>query len=249
MANLNYYQIAAEASSKIGNHSGLLYLKEISKHRNTILDVGCGEGTRLNTLLPKNKNGTGIDISKQAVKKAQIQYPYHNFFSANNENLPFKDGSFDLVYTTFVLEHTKNPKRFINEMLRVLSPKGELVIICPNYGAPNRRSPNSIENPIKKLIQGFINDFSKNNDLSWTKVTPKNIYHQVDDDTTVEPYLLSLSRFLRANHLKIIKSSSLWQLESTTTNPRKLLFYYLGRLGVFPFKYYGPQIFIAALKT
>jgi len=248
MSSLNYYQVAGEASSKIGNHQGLLYLQKKAKHSKNTLDVGCGEGTRLDTLLPKTSLGVGIDISKKAIKLAKEQYSRHKFFHSKNRVLPFNNNSFDLVYIAFVLEHTKNPKKFINEMIRVLSPKGELVIICPNYGAPNRRSPNSIENPIKKLIKGFINEFSIKNELSFTKVTPKDVYDQVDDDTTVEPYVLSLKKYLKSKGFKIIKCSSLWSLEPFSLNPRKILFTFLGKLGILPFKYWGPQIFIVARK-
>ena len=245
---MDYYQVAKQASSEVGNHQGLLYLQEKAKHSRNILDVGCGEGTRLNTLLPKTTPGVGVDINRKAIKLAKSQYPRHKFISTNDETLPFKDNSFELVYSAFVLEHTKSPKKFLNEMLRVLSPRGELVILCPNYGAPNRRSPNSTESPVKKLIKGFTNDFLAGNDLAWTKVKPKRDYQQIDDDTTVEPYILSLKRYLKCKKLKIIKISSLWSLEEKTINPRKLLFFTLGQLNISPFKYWGPQIFIATSK-
>jgi ubiquinone/menaquinone biosynthesis C-methylase UbiE len=248
MSKPNYYQIAGEASSKINGHRGLLYIQKKAKHNKNILDVGCGEGTRLSTLLPKNKKGVGVDISKQAIGKAKLKYPRHKFVHTQDETLPFKDNSFDLIYTAFVLEHTKNPKKFIKEIVRVLDFKGELVIICPNYGAPNRRSPNSKESPVKKLLNGFFKDFSLNSNLNWTKVTPKKRFKKIDDDTTVEPYILSLKKYLESKNLKVSKTSSLWRLEEKTTSLRKLLFLVLGKLGVFPFKYWGPQIFLVAKK-
>jgi len=244
----DYYQIAHEASAQIGDHQGLQYLQQLAKSSKNILDIGCGEGTRLNTLLPKDIKGTGVDISKIAIKKAKEQYPRHRYIQTKGESLPFKDNSFDLVYTAFVLEHTENPEYFLKEAKRVLKPKGSLVILCPNYGAPNRRSPNSIETPIKKLISGIAKDFIPSKNLNWTKVTPKKSFKKIDDDTTQEPYLLSLIRFLKENKLKILKYSSLWEKEEKTKNPRKLLFLILGKLNIFPFKYWGPQIFLSVTK-
>ena len=134
-------------------------------------------------------------------------------------------------------------------MIRVLKPGGSLVILAPNFGAPNRRSPCSHKNPLLKLITGYLKDLrsSPGHNLNWTRVTPKKTYTQIDDDTTVEPYLYSLERYLN-NYLTIKVSTSLWSLEEKTSNPRKLLFARLGDTGCSPFSYWGPQIFIHGLK-
>ena len=47
--------------------------------------------------------------------------------------------------------------------------------MAPNFGAPNRRSPNSIENKILKLVKGFFMDFCDNGKkINWKTVLPKN---------------------------------------------------------------------------
>lgn len=247
---MSYYSIAKKASQTIGKHQGLLFLKAQAAKSKRILDVGCGEGTRLNTLLSKNQKGTGVDISPKALNIAKSQYPHHNFIHTKNETLPFKNDYFDLVYTAFVLEHVQDPEKFIQEMIRVTKPNGLIVFLAPNYGSPNRRSPNSTQNPIKKLIVSIYYDFfpQKNNKLNWVKVTLKKQFNKIDDDTVCEPYLYSLINFLKINNLKIQKSSSLWELEAKTIHPRKLLFLFLGRLSIFPFRYWGPQIFVSAVK-
>ena len=53
--------------------------------------------------------------------------------NATGENLPFPDGSFDIVYSANVLEHTNDPARVLQEAVRVLKPGGTLQIVCPNY--------------------------------------------------------------------------------------------------------------------
>ena len=45
------------------------------------------------------------------------------------EDLPFADGSFDLVYSHGVLHHTPNTPRTIREVHRVLAPGGRAVIM------------------------------------------------------------------------------------------------------------------------
>lgn len=227
-----YYEIASQAGKKIDGHPGLMKLRELCKKADKILDIGCGEGSRLNAM----GGGVGVDINRFAISQAKKKYPESDFQIASVEKLPFPDKSFDLVYSAFVIEHVKSPEKMLEEMIRVTSKR--LVIICPNYGAPNRRSPVSIENPIIKLIRGLF-WLPNPNILNWTKVTPRKKYVNIDDDTTVEPYLLSLKRYLENKGLKIEECSSLWGLEPPTLNPRKLFFKTF-------FKYWGPQIFLSA---
>ncbi len=245
---LDYYTTAAAASKEIGDHYGLRRLAELAQGSQKILDVGCGEGTRLHTLAPK-KIATGVDASSAAIKLAQKKYPKNTFVKADASKLPFPNAKFDLVYCAFVLEHTTDPEAVITEMLRVCQPGGKIVFLCPNFGAPNRRSPNSVESPLRKLIAGVVADiFTSASNLTWRHVTPKQNYSQIDDDTTVEPYLLSLVRFLKSKKIKICDASSLWSLEPASSSPRKQLFKILGQKKLYPFINWGPQLFIEAQK-
>jgi SAM-dependent methyltransferase len=245
---MDYYQIAAEASKTIGAHPGLLDLVQRCKTAVRILDVGCGEGSRLSTLLPPGKCGWGVDVNKKVIIEARKKYPSHKFLSYDGRKLPYEDNYFDLVYTAFVLEHTQDPDLFISESLRVCKPGGTFVIICPNYGSPNRRSPVSKENPLIKFGLGLIADFWWKRKLVWSKVTPLEYYDFIDADTTVEPYLLFLQKYINSIGSTIIKSSSLWELEPQPNNLRKRLFLNLGKAGIFPFKYWGPQVYLVATK-
>lgn len=244
-----YYKIAKDASAQIGSHPGLRHLKSVCSRAEKILDLGCGEGTRLQ-LMAAGKPAWGVDIDKYAITQARRQYPQHNFQVYSGQQLPFPDNHFSLVYSTFVLEHTLAPEQFLAEAIRVTRPKGQLILLCPNFGAPNRRSPNSRQIPFRKLCRGIAADFSHPSPerLNWERVTPKSEYGQIDDDTTVEPYLPTLAAFLEHRRFEILKASSLWDLEPMTLHPRKLLFLILGRLGVHPVKHWGPQIFVAGRK-
>ena len=245
---MNYYQIAKTASSQLGDHEGLLYLKYLCRTAAKILDVGCGEGTRLQTLLPTDIHGFGLDPSRAAIARAKKQYPVHRFVVGSGEKLPFKNNSFDLVYSAFAIEHCTDPEKFIQEMVRVTRIGGCIVILAPNYGAPGRRSPNSVEKPYNKLFEGLIKDFFPYPGLDWQQVVPKTDYREIDSDTTFEPYLKSLLYYLNQKKLKIIRYSSLWSLENSGVNFRKLTIRFLGQMGISPFKYWGPQLFVCAKK-
>lgn len=245
---MDYYRTAKKASLQIDGHKGLEYLKSTIPSYPKVLDVGCGEGSRLNQLMPAGTVGFGIDPSDKAIAMAKKQYPRHKFRLGIGEELPYEDGYFDLVYSAFSLEHCLNPEKFIMEMHRVCRPGGKLVVLAPNYGAPNRRSPVSKLDPVSKLCEGIIKDFFPHPGLDWTAVTPSDKYLQIDDDTTFEPYLLSLLRFLYKRGLRIEKYSSLWELDDKPIRIHHRLFSSLGKLGLSPFRYWGPQVFVSAVK-
>jgi len=55
---------------------------------------------------------------------------------ADGEQLPFPAASFDLVLSHEVLEHVRDDRQVVEEMVRVLRPGGCLVLFVPNRGYP-----------------------------------------------------------------------------------------------------------------
>lgn len=51
------------------------------------------------------------------------------------EAIPHPDNSFDVVFSSNVLEHTKDPSRVVAESIRVLRPGGIVCHVVPNYGS------------------------------------------------------------------------------------------------------------------
>lgn len=243
---IDYYDTAKKASLEYKTHPFLKELKKIAENSTKILDNGCGEGSRLFTVAG-SKRSWGVDINKEAILKANTQYPQHIFKLIKPNKLPFKNDYFDLVYSAFVLEHTKDPDKYIYESFRVLKPKGTFVIICPNFGAPNRRSPNTTENPIKKFLRGIVRDIRTDQKLAWTFVSPKKSYNQIDDDTSVEPYVAKIIHEV-SNYGLVKFKTTLWELEPWSSNPRKFIFKLLGLLNIYPISNWGPQVGIICEK-
>ncbi|MBT7238001.1 class I SAM-dependent methyltransferase [Candidatus Woesearchaeota archaeon] len=87
------------------------------------LDIGCREGIQTKWLESKGYNVISIDIEKV----------YDNCQIVNvNEGLPFENNSFDLIWSSELIEHLENPKESIKEFERVLKPTGKMVLTTPN---------------------------------------------------------------------------------------------------------------------
>jgi ubiquinone/menaquinone biosynthesis C-methylase UbiE len=93
-----------------------------------VLVVGSGFGGDAITLsLFGAKTVDAIDISEECCKiarhKSAISQASVQFYTSTAENLPFKDGSFDLVYLNDIVHHVNIPAAF-REIRRVLQPGG-----------------------------------------------------------------------------------------------------------------------------
>lgn len=138
--------------------------------------------------------------------------------------------------------------------MRVTKKGGMLVFIAPNFGSPNRASPCFAGNRMIKLVTGFISDllsvFVKNKNLNWLKVKPRiEEEYQVDFDTQVEPYLLTLRNFLQGQNIKIIKTNSFWNMELPNAGLiQRILRFFGEKLRIYPFKFWGPHLFLVGEK-
>lgn len=111
------------------------------KRSGKILDVGCGGGRTL--LNKKDISWTCVDFSKEmlknAKKKAEELEIEADFKKVNSSKLPFDDSSFDHVLLYSVLhcvETEKNRKKTLEEIHRVLKPKGTMLISVWGSNAP-----------------------------------------------------------------------------------------------------------------
>ncbi len=109
-------------------------LKKAQPLHGNILEAGTGKGHFALELAKAGYRFTTFDISEaeQAFAKLNLRYfgleKQVDFRIENGESLSFKDKSFDVIFSVNTLHHLINPYTFIDELLRVRSSEGRLVL-------------------------------------------------------------------------------------------------------------------------
>lgn len=117
-------------------------LNMIERHANGfVLDMGAGNR---------------MDYYKNVINYEIVPYDSTDVLGVGEE-LPFKDGSIDAVFSSAVLEHVKDPFRCAKEIIRVLKPGGELIccvpFLQPYHGYPHHYY-NMTHQGLRNLFEG-----------------------------------------------------------------------------------------------
>lgn len=115
-------------------------LKSLLHSASIVLDVGCADGKVSEFLFKQGYQVTGVDINQSVILKNQlnnvsISYQYADITDA----IPFADGVFDAVVTSFVFVSIIEPdltKKAAEEIIRVLKPGG-ILWICEAIYSPD----------------------------------------------------------------------------------------------------------------
>lgn len=80
-----------------------------------VLEIGCGTGEFQHLA----RGWVGVDLATSVAR--HLTRP---FAAGSAEALPFRDASFDALWSIAVLEHVARPERALDELARVLKPGG-----------------------------------------------------------------------------------------------------------------------------
>lgn len=98
-----------------------------------VLDVGCGAAPGLRYLEGRGVAVVGVDVSAAALATARRLLPAACLVRCDLERgLPFRDGQFDLLLMSEIVEHVAAPPLLLAECRRVLRPGGAIVLTTPN---------------------------------------------------------------------------------------------------------------------
>lgn len=131
------------------------YLDIVERYETrSFLDLGCGLGDTYNLF---KRNGVdlryvGIDITPNFIDACRKKHPDAGFMVGRIQEIPFPDGSFELVSSRCVLEHLPDPVPAIMEMARA-SSKAVVIVWF--------RWPGKVERNRYKEAGYWENDYSR----------------------------------------------------------------------------------------
>ena len=104
-----------------------------------LLDVGCAAGFFIEAALDAGFNPVGIELSPTAIELARPAVRARITCGDVNVLLASDTRQFDVVTAFDIIEHTLDPAAFLDDIGRVLSPGGLLVVSTPDTGHWLRR--------------------------------------------------------------------------------------------------------------
>ncbi len=113
----------------------LAFLRAEVRAGDRALDLGCGTGDFTAALAEAAAEAVGVEVAEAALERARTRHPELDFRLVPIDGpLPFEDGSFDLVWTSEVIEHVADTGQWLSEVRRVLAPAGRLLVTTPSHG-------------------------------------------------------------------------------------------------------------------
>jgi ubiquinone/menaquinone biosynthesis C-methylase UbiE len=109
------------------------YLRDFARFEDgraqDVFEIGVGMGAdHLEWARRSPRSLTGVDLTSQAIELTRARLKLHGLHSrllvTDAEHLPFRDASFDLVYSWGVIHHSPDTAAAAREIARVLRPGG-----------------------------------------------------------------------------------------------------------------------------
>lgn len=147
-----------------------------------ILFVGVGTGADLELINYKELNITAIDYSAEMLDRAKVKFKNSSiqFLKMDAQDTSFSDNQFDIVVGSLVLSVVSDVDRCFGEMIRVLKPKGKIIVF--DKFSPKGKNLSPLKKAIRPLIKLLGTDIGVNLETLYEK--NKGVL-SVEEDTSI----------------------------------------------------------------
>jgi len=173
-----------------------------------VLDFGCGFGRYLQSFAEifEKENLSGTEVNDENI--IQVRKMGFKCYTLNPEKaiLPFDNDSFDMVFSSNVIEHIPNTlyKSYLGEIKRVLTSGGKFIVGTPNY--PIKRLYD-VEKAFKTKLYRyyFFDDPTHCNKLSFD-ILQKDLESAGFKNIELRPTLMPFAKYIRVFGSQKIKN-------------------------------------------
>ena len=148
-----------------------------------ILDVGCSAAFFMHLAQQHGWQADGVEIASWAADFSNRELGVR-VFCGTLEQAEFPDDTFDVVFSSHVLEHIADPRSLLQEMRRVLRPGGLHVSVVPTQFA----------SPSWRLRKRFIGDPPPKHVSFFNKDSFTSLIQEVGLDLVSAEYNVELTR-------------------------------------------------------
>ncbi|MEK9179540.1 MAG: class I SAM-dependent methyltransferase [Patescibacteria group bacterium] len=225
-------------------------LRKYARLKGKTLDFGCGDGFFMRSLMKfapnifKESQIIGVDVICHSRESGNPWIPgisprsgpfgaslnprmtdgvYNKLIKYDGITLPFKDNSFDTVFSNCVFEHLPYLEKNLQEMHRVLKPNGRLITTV--MAEPWNRY-NLLPSAFWRKVQIHLNLLTHS---QWSKLFQKNgfrVVRKVGYLNKTQSRIIELSHFLSVPYLISYKLFGRWDTFGGLYNalvPKKLI--------------------------
>jgi len=110
----------------------LKYIRQYGKSFGRLLDVGCSVGFFIEVAQDSGFIVQGVELSSQAIAIAKDSVRDKISHADANEHIRKYGACYDVVTAYDIIEHTQNPKLFLEDLYSALAPGGVVAIAAPD---------------------------------------------------------------------------------------------------------------------
>jgi ubiquinone/menaquinone biosynthesis C-methylase UbiE len=211
------------------------------RHFKSAADIGGGYG-RLCVLLEEYADKVTLaEPSAVQLKMAKgylKDHPKVDQKQMQADDLKFKDNSLELITIIRVMHHLPDPTRELDEMYRVLSPKGRVILEVANYAHARNRIKHLLKG--QRLPKQPVDIRSKENQgkdkIAFVNHNPRTVIKQLKEAGFEVERVLSVSNLRSPGLKKVVPQGVMLNAERLMQRP-------LART------YFGPSVFFLLKKS
>jgi SAM-dependent methyltransferase len=100
----------------------------------SLVDVGGASGYVAEAI--RSAGGSAVTVEYDPVEMNLASHPFSGGVRGDGRRLPIRSGSFDISYSSNVIEHVAGPALMLEEMVRVVRPGGTIMVCFTNWLSP-----------------------------------------------------------------------------------------------------------------